>query len=414
MLTPDSRNLYRNHERACPHRKDGRDYKKCHCPIWVDISFAGRRICRSLKTRNWQKAEDLLRKWEADDRLRPSETEPPPIPLLDKAPQLPGHSLEAACREFLADAAARGLREPTLYKYRLLLRRLLAFAQERGLRLVKDITLEVLREFRATLPHHNTAARKRIEELRAFFRFCQDASWITDNPAKKLQTPMEQSPPREPFTNEEVEMIRRACTIYPDGAGRTGQDNAQRLRALVELLLHTGLRIRDAAMLRRDSIVGGKMRVKTAKTGTEIYCRLPPSLIKRLEVIQGTSQEYFFWTGTSKPKSAVGDWQRALKKLFRLAGIPNGHAHRFRHTFAKTLLMEGVPPDRVAILMGHRSSAITLKHYAAWVRERQEQLEGDVRRVWAQKERPKNDEKPLKRTESAIQPLYGNTVRWLN
>jgi hypothetical protein len=76
--------------------------------------------------------------------------------------------------------------------------------------------------------------------------------------------------------------------------------------------------------------------------------------------------------------------------------------------------MAGVPPDRVAILMGHRSSAITLKHYAAWVKERQEQLEADVKRVWAQKERPKNDEKPLKRTESAIQPLYGNTVRWLN
>ena len=91
---------------------------------------------------------------------------------------------------------------------------------------------------------------------------------------------MGHSPPREPFTNEEVEMIRSACTFYPDGACRMGRENAQRLRAFVEVLLHTGLRIGDAVTLRRDSILDGKMRVKTAKTGTEIYCPLPPSLIK--------------------------------------------------------------------------------------------------------------------------------------
>ena len=168
-----SRNLYRNHERRCPHRDKRRAYNKCHCPIWIDFSYGGRRICRSLGNRNWQKAEDLLRRWEKTaDRFSPSEPELPRIRVLEKDPRPPDHSLEAACREFLADATARGLREATLYKYRLLLRRLLAFAKERGLREVKDMTLEVLREFRVTLPHQNTAARKRIEELRTFFRFC--------------------------------------------------------------------------------------------------------------------------------------------------------------------------------------------------------------------------------------------------
>ena len=41
----------------------------------------------------------------------------------------------------------------------------------------------------------------------------------------------------------------------------------------------------------------------------------------------------------------------------------------------------GVPPERVAVLMGHSSLTITLRHYARWVRERQEQLEADVRLV---------------------------------
>jgi integrase len=75
----------------------------------------------------------------------------------------------------------------------------------------------------------------------------------------------------------------------------------------------------------------------------------------------------FFWTGQGKLKSAVGDWQRALKKLFALAKVSNGHAHRFRHTFAVELLLAGVPIERVSVLLGHSSTRTTEKHYAAWV-----------------------------------------------
>lgn len=56
--------------------------------------------------------------------------------------------------------------------------------------------------------------------------------------------------------------------------------------------------------------------------------------------------------------------------------IPN----RFRDTFAVELLLSGVPIERVSILLGHSSVRITEKHYAPWVRDRQVQLEADVRR----------------------------------
>ena len=89
-----------------------------------------------------------------------------------------------------------------------------------------------------------------------------------------------------------------------------------------------------------------------------------------------------FGVPNSKPKSAVGDWQRALKRLFHLAEVPTGNPHRFRDTFAVELLLAGVPIERVSILLGHQSVRITEKHYAPWVRARQEQLEADVRRTW--------------------------------
>jgi len=43
--------------------------------------------------------------------------------------------------------------------------------------------------------------------------------------------------------------------------------------------------------------------------------------------------------------------------------------------------LQAFHPKRVASLMGHSNQTITLTHYAQWVRERQEQLEADVRKV---------------------------------
>ena len=166
------------------------------------------------------------------------------------------------------------------------------------------------------------------------------------------------------------------------------------------LLRFSGLRIRDAVTLRRDRLVNGKILLYTAKTGTPVCCPLPQHLLAELEMVHGTSPQYYFWSGESTPKSCVGDWQRTLKKLFGLADVPDGHAHRFRHTFATDLLMEGVPLDRVATLLGHSNSNITEKYYSPWIKARQEQLESDVRRVWARD--PLSLNPPVSKPESAL------------
>ena len=179
-----------------------------------------------------------------------------------------------------------------------------------------------------------------------------------------------------PFTREEVQRVLAACDQYPD------KHNSIRLRALVLLLRYSGLRIRDAVTLARERIIDGKMFLYTAKTGTGVWCPLPPLVLSALESIP--TGRYYFWTGDSKPKSAVGDWQRALKKLFELAGVPFAHAHRYRDTFVCELLLAGVPLERVSVLLGHQSIKVTEKHYAPWVRSRQEQLEADVRLTWTE------------------------------
>lgn len=134
-----------------------------------------------------------------------------------------------------------------------------------------------------------------------------------------------------------------------------------------------------------------------------MYCPLPEFVTQALDAAPQENGRYFFWSGESKVKSAVGDWERSLSKLFRLAEVSHGHAHRFRDTFAVELLLAGVPLERVSVLLGHQSVKITEKHYAPWVHARQAQLEADVRRAWG--------EDPIAVAESsALRMIQGSTT----
>ena len=46
------------------------------------------------------------------------------------------------------------------------------------------------------------------------------------------------------------------------------------------------------------------------------------------------------------------------------------------------MLLAGVPLEQVSMLLGHKSVKITEKHYAPWVKARQEQLAANVRKSW--------------------------------
>jgi integrase len=323
-----------------------------------------------LNTPNWEKAQGIIREWEAEGTQA---TEPEPLTIAE------------AWEEFLADAKARNLREPTLYKYDLLSRQMARFATDQGIRFLRELDLPMLRKFRATWPNENLGALKKLEYLRAFFRFAHESRWLEENPARKLESPKVKQTPTMPFTPEDMTNILAACEKYGmkcRGGKYRGPENARRLRALVLLLRHSGLRIGDAVTLERSRISGDKLFLYTAKTGTPVYVPLPDFVLTALEAVPKINEQFFFWSGESKIASATGDWQRALKGVFKEAGIPEGHAHRFRDTFAVGLLQAGVPMERLSVLLGHSSIKVTEKHYSPWVRARQEQLEADVRRSW--------------------------------
>jgi len=349
--------VWRRHVAPC--ESTDRTDPRCGCPIYQEYRVNRKRFRRTLKTTNWQKALADARQKELAGFKDNS-----------KSP-----TIEQACDKYLEDAKARELREPTLYKFRLLFRQLQEFAKEKGLVFVSDFNLDNLREFRNSWPNKNESARVKLGNLRAFFGFCVKSKWIQENYAADLKPGKIVDSKIEPLEPAEFNKILKACDDT--------KKNRAALRAVVLLLRYTGLRIRDVVCLRRDVIRGNRLFLRTAKTGTDVYCPLPPAVLDALAAIP-MKDKYYFWSGVSKPKSAVGDYQRALSTLFESAKVPRAYPHLFRHTFATDLLQKGASLQTVAVLLGHSSTKITERRYSHWIKARQESLEAEVKKSWAQ------------------------------
>jgi len=165
------------------------------------------------------------------------------------------------------------------------------------------------------------------------------------------------------------------------GFGRYGP----KIEPMVLLLRYSGLRMQDAACLERSRLVDDKLFLYQQKPGMPVYCPLPPSVVERLKAVQNDNDRFFFYDGTSQPQSMVKSWDRVFQKVFATAkpAVKGGHPHRFRDTFAVSLLLKGVSIEIVSKLLGHSSIKVTERHYSPWVKARQDQLETEVRRIWA-------------------------------
>jgi len=362
--------IYRRHIKACAHGSLGRKHRHGRCPIWVDGFIGREEIRQSLKTRNWEEAQQKVWEWEAD-RSKPVE------------PNDNRLTVGAAFDQYLADAESRQLGPSAIYKRKLLRKRMIAFATDRGVRYLEELDLKLLRDFRPTWRNRNLSAKKKLEQLRGFFRFWVRCGALTANPALELDAPIVKQPPTLPFERNEMARILYACDhLYTDNYKRVGQSNAKRIKALVLLMRYSGLRIGGAVTLPVARMVDGKVFLRTAKTGTHITCPLPPIALYALAECPRTNPLYFFWTGQCSRGTVARDWHSKLAKPFHSAGVPNGRPHRFRDTFAVEQLLAGTPIDQVSALLGHSSSKVTERHYAPSVKARQDQMEGSVVRSW--------------------------------
>ncbi len=141
---------------------------------------------------------------------------------------------------------------------------------------------------------------------------------------------------------------------------------------------HTGLRIGDAAMLRKDRVRNGEIFLHTQTTGSSVILPLPTELLGALDSLSvpiGADLDcgYYSYNGKGNPDSLVMRAHRLLHSVFRKSSVRNAHSHRFRHTLASDILAAGYTTDHVADILGI-SPQIARKHYIKWTVGRQREI----------------------------------------
>ena len=164
-------NLFRSHTKRSPHK--GRAYVKCTCPIWCDWTMLnGQRVRKSLGLRDWQAQG---RAWETEAEGITDIGQPVTV--------------KKATEDFEHDAG-NNVKPPTLKLYKILLRQLNAFAQQRGYSFLKQLGVVQTRDFRNSWTTYSPrTAGKHIERLKRFFNFCVENHWLDASPAKPLKPP---------------------------------------------------------------------------------------------------------------------------------------------------------------------------------------------------------------------------------
>ena len=81
-------------------------------------------------------------------------------------------------------------------------------------------------------------------------------------------------------------------------------------------------------------------------------------------------------------RAVIRNARRTLATVFRYAKVPKARTHRFRHTLATEILVNGGTEQDVADIIGI-SPAIVRRHYAKWTPARQQRIRALMHQVQA-------------------------------
>jgi integrase len=188
-----------------------------------------------------------------------------------------------AIKVFLSNRDGAKIAPATLRKYKTFTRQLIDFADSHGYVMLDQFTSADIDVFYGNWKLGARAKGKRLGTLRAFFRFCMNRKWLTENPVSTDSKPpmgANRVANKAPYTDEELQRIIEACDKFgsvtwsngrEQGAVYTGED----MKDFIWVMVYTGLRISDVGLFHMNRLKGNEVFLRAKKNGGEVFAYIP-------------------------------------------------------------------------------------------------------------------------------------------
>lgn len=195
--------------------------------------------------------------------------------------------------------------------------------------------------------------------LRAFVNFAFREGYTSENPftSGRLKAPKVRQVIVPSYTEEEILDLLEAC-------GHS--QNGQRDRAIMLLLLDTGIRANELCSLSLQQLEKGRIKI-LGKGNKERYVMVSPATEKAIRDYVRTERpkpaEYLFVGRGVEPLTDSGLRQLIRRRALQ-AGVDDSTCHKWRHTFAMVWLEDGGPINALQALLGHSSPVMSMRYAA--------------------------------------------------
>ena len=212
-----------------------------------------------------------------------------------------------------------------------------------------------IQHYLSSLPDKPSTIARKASSLRGFYKFLMLEKIISHNPTANLELPRRDRRLPKFLSIDEIELLISSASDIKTSI---------RLRAMIELLYASGLRVSELCELPMTGVLGNKLLIhgKGAKE------RLVPmhdaaihALNKWLDARGDNESKYVFPSNGKSGHITRDGFFKILKKCAILAGIDPSRVspHVLRHSFASHLLAGGANLRAIQTMLGHEDISTT-------------------------------------------------------
>ena len=264
--------------------------------------------------------------------------------------------LKTAQIQFVDFLRTRKRARATIVAYGKDIDQLVSFLSDLGKKEMNQVTKDELVAFLTKLTKDGYTPKsisRKINSIKTFYRFLKSNSGVTTDPSADISHPKYEVKPPRILSKVEYRALRDACR------------DDQRISAIVELFLQTGLRIGELAALTLEDVKNDSLHIAPQESHEERTVPLNKaaklSIDHYLSVRPKTQNKTLFVTKTGRPL-LIRNIRTAIDRYFKLAGIENAKVNDLRHTFIAHHLMSGTPLTIISKLVGHKRLSTTEKY----------------------------------------------------